>query len=166
MDFTWLGTQICICWSHVPSKKVWGVDQITSQYLVWPPFSSWHIYFAYSWLGCWLWPVQCCPTPLQWLCEVAGFWREQDQAVVYTSIQSIPNTLNWWYVGWVCRPWNSVQILATQGHALSCWNMRWWRRMNGTTMGLRISSSYLFVFKLPSINAIVFVVHSLCLPIP
>ncbi len=38
---------------------------------------------------------------------------------------------------------NCVQILATWGHALSCYNMRWWSWMNGTTMGLRISSRYL-----------------------
>ncbi len=35
---------------------------------------------------------------------------------------------------------NCVQILATWGRALSCCNMRWWSWMNGTTMGLRISS--------------------------
>ncbi len=43
---------------------------------------------------------------------------------------------------------NCVQILAT----LSCCNMRWWSWMNGTTMGLRISSRYLCVFKMPSIK--------------
>ena len=25
--------------------------------------------------------VECCPTPLQWLCEVAGYWRELEHAV-------------------------------------------------------------------------------------
>ncbi len=35
---------------------------------------------------------------------------------------------------------NCVHILATWGRALSCCNMRWWSWMNGTTMGLRISS--------------------------
>ncbi len=35
---------------------------------------------------------------------------------------------------------NCVQILATWSRALSCCNMRWWSWMNGTTMGLRISS--------------------------
>jgi hypothetical protein len=40
---------------------------------------------------------------------------------------------------------NCVQILSTWSHALSCWNMRWWRWMNGTTMGLRISSLYLCI---------------------
>ncbi len=38
---------------------------------------------------------------------------------------------------------NCVQIFATWGHALSCCNMRWWSWMNGTTLGLRISSRYL-----------------------
>jgi hypothetical protein len=37
-------------------------------------------------------------------------------------------------------------------HALSCWNMRWWRRMNDTTMGLRVSSRYLCAFKWPTIK--------------
>ena len=40
MDFTWLGIQICICWSQIPSKKGRVGEQKISQYLVWPPFSS------------------------------------------------------------------------------------------------------------------------------
>ncbi len=47
---------------------------------------------------------------------------------------------------------NCVQILATWGRALSCCNMKWWSWMNGTTMGLRISSRYLCTFKMPSIK--------------
>ncbi len=47
---------------------------------------------------------------------------------------------------------NCVQILATWGRALSCCNMRWWSWMNGTSMGLRISSQYLCAFKMPSIK--------------
>ncbi len=47
---------------------------------------------------------------------------------------------------------NCVKRLATWGRALSCCNMRWWSRMNGTTMGLRISSRYLCAFKMPSIK--------------
>jgi hypothetical protein len=27
--------------------------------------------------------VDCSPTPLQWLCEVAGYWRELEHAVIY-----------------------------------------------------------------------------------
>jgi hypothetical protein len=26
-------------------------------------------------------PVECCPTPLQWLCEGAGYWRELEHPV-------------------------------------------------------------------------------------
>ncbi len=47
---------------------------------------------------------------------------------------------------------NCVQILATWGRALSRCNMMWWSWMNGTTMGLGISSRYLCVFKMPSIK--------------
>ncbi len=47
---------------------------------------------------------------------------------------------------------NCVQILATWSRALSCCNMRWWSWMNGTTMGLRISSRFLCAFKMPSIS--------------
>ncbi len=53
---------------------------------------------------------------------------------------------------------NCVQILATWGRALSCYNMRWWSWMNGTTMGLRISSRYLCAFKMTTICA--YSVHS------
>ena len=28
--------------------------------------------------------MECCPT-LQWLCEVAGYWREQEHAVVHIN---------------------------------------------------------------------------------
>ncbi len=42
---------------------------------------------------------------------------------------------------------NCVQILVTWGRALKCCNMRWWSWMNGTTMGLRISSRYLCALK-------------------
>ncbi len=47
---------------------------------------------------------------------------------------------------------NCVQILATWGWALSCCNMRWWSWMNGSTMGLRISSRYLCASTMPSIK--------------
>ena len=47
---------------------------------------------------------------------------------------------------------NCVQILATWGCELSCWNMRWQRWMNGTTMCLNISSRYVCAFKLTSIK--------------
>jgi hypothetical protein len=46
----------------------------------------------------------------------------------------------------------NVQLHATWGCALSCWSIRWWHQMHGTTMGLRISGWYLWAFKLPSIK--------------
>ena len=81
--------------------------------------------------------MECCLNPLQWLCDVAGTPVLHGEYAGHgrTKIFSAPR--------------NCVQILATWEHALSCWNMRWWRRMNVTTKGLRISSS---AFKLPSIK--------------
>ena len=29
--------------------------------------------------------MECCPTPFQWLCEVAGYWRELEHAVVHVD---------------------------------------------------------------------------------
>ena len=53
-----------------------------------------------------------------------------------------------WRTGIFSASNNCVQILVT----LSCWNMRWRRQMNGTTMDLRSLSRYLCAFKLPSIK--------------
>ena len=32
--------------------------------------------------ACWLWPVECGSTALQWLCQVAGYWQEPDHTVI------------------------------------------------------------------------------------
>ncbi len=103
----------------------------------------------------------CWSTPLQCLCEVAGYWQELEHAVVYAD----PEPLK--HAQWVTCP---VSMLAMQelgcfqlpgivfrslqhgAYALSCCNMRWWSWMKGTTMGLRISSRYLCAFKMPSIK--------------
>ncbi len=109
-------------------------------------------------VDCGLWNVgpllfNCCAE----LLDIGRNWN----TLSYTPIQSIPNMLNGWHVRWVCWPcknWifsasrNCVQILVTWGHALSCSNMRSWSWMNGTTMGLRISSRYLCAFKMTSIK--------------
>ena len=29
--------------------------------------------------------MACCPTPLKWLCEVAGYWRELEHTVVHVN---------------------------------------------------------------------------------
>ena len=48
--------------------------------------------------------------------------------------------------------WSTLLYKLCTDRALSCWNMRWLWRMNGKTMGLRISSRYLCAFKLPLIK--------------
>ncbi len=91
------------------------------------------------------------------LLDIGRYWN----TLSYTPIQRIPNMLNGRHVRLVCQPcknWDvfSFQELCTdscnRGNALSCCNMRWWSWMNGTTMGLRISSRYLCAFKMPSIK--------------
>ena len=126
-------------------KIVRGVDQNTNQYLVWPSFAS-CIATRFLRIELIRLLIVACGmlSPLLFnscakLLDIGGNWNK----LSYTEIQSIPNMLNGWHVWWVCRTFsasrNCIQILAT----LSCWNVRWWRRMNGTTMGLRISSRYL-----------------------
>ncbi len=80
----------------------------------------------------------------------------------YTPIQSIPNMLNVSHVRWVCWPCKNWDVFSFQelftdpcnmGPCIAtCCNMKWWLWMNGTTMGLRISSRYLCAFKMPSIK--------------
>ncbi len=74
---------------------IFGLNSSKLQWLVRKPVSTWcdhhlphavqHISFTSSWSGCWLWPVECWSTPLQWLCEVAGYWQELEHAVVYAD---------------------------------------------------------------------------------
>ena len=100
------------------------------------------------WSGCWLWPGEWCPTPLQWLCEVAGHWLELEHTVIHIDPEH-PKHAQWVtclvtmqanYAGKCSASRIYLQILATWGCALSFWNMGWRQRMNSTTMGLRISS--------------------------
>ncbi len=72
-------------------------------------------------------------------------------AVVY-AIQSIPNMLNGWPVLSVCWPCKNWDVFSFQELCTDPCNMRWWSRMNCTTMGLRISSGYLCAFKMPWIK--------------
>ncbi len=119
-----------------------------------------HILLTLSWSGCWLWPVECWSTPLQWLCEVSGYWQELEHADIRrsrTSHTCSMGDMSGEYAGYArtgmfSASRNYVQILATWGCALSCCSMRWWLGMNGTTMRLRISSRYLCAFKMPSIQ--------------
>ncbi len=124
----------------------------TSQYLVWPPFASHRVDQV---VDCGLWNV--CPLLFNGCVKLLDIGRNWN-TLSYTPIQSIPNMLNGWHAGhartgmFSASCWLCVQIPVTWGRALSCCNMRWWSWMNGTTMGLRISSRYLCAFKMPSIK--------------
>ncbi len=73
----------------------------------------------------------------------------------YTLIQSIPNMLNEWHVRWVCWPYKNWDVFSFQELCTDTCNMRpciimlqhevMVVGMNGTTMGLRISSWYLCI---------------------
>ena len=150
MDFTWLGKQICICVSE--NQSVSGVTtvclmqrythllrvELIRLLIVNCGILSYSSSMAMR--SCWI---------------LAG----NGTCCQYMSIQSIPNMGDMFgeYAGHgrtrtFSASRNCVQILAIWGCALSCWNTRWWQRMNGMTIGLRISSLYLCGFKLPSIK--------------
>ncbi len=113
-----------------------------------------------SWSGCWLWPLECYSTPLMavrscWILAGTGTccrirWSRASQTCSMGDMSG--EYAGHARTGMFSASWNCVQILATWGRALSCCNMRWWSWMNGTTMGLRISSRYLCAFKMPSIQ--------------
>ncbi len=105
--------------------------------------------------------TQCNASPSHWVDQVVdcGLWivgpllfnscaklldiGRNWNTLSYTSIQSIPNMLNGWYVQWVCWRTGYFQfpgiVYRSLQHTLSCCNMRWWPWMNSTTMGFRIS---------------------------
>ena len=144
-------------------KKCTGVDQKTSQYLVWPPFASssathlFHIELtkllivasgmlshssSIAVLSC-------------WILKVTGthYWTCQSRASQTCSMGNMSGECaGHGRTGKCSVSRNCVQILVTWGLALSCWNMRWCQWMNCTTMGLRIFSRYLCTFKLPLIK--------------
>ncbi len=78
------------------------------QYLVWPPFASRSATHLLHIELIRLLIVECWSTPLQWLCEVAGY------TLSYTPIQSIPNMLNGWHVQWVCWPCKNWDVFSFQ----------------------------------------------------
>ena len=53
--------------------------------------------------------VECCPTLLQWLCEVAGYWRELEHAVLHVDPEH-PKHAQWV----TCLV--SMQAMEEQGH--------------------------------------------------
>ena len=84
------------------------------------PISYYHhliIMFSFSiYTGCLLWPVECWST-LKWLCKVAGYWQELEQAVVQVSytccIKSFPNMLN----GCPLSTLAMQELATTKGHS-------------------------------------------------
>ena len=81
-----------------------------------------HISFTYSWSVYWLWPVECCPTPLQWLCVVVEYWRELEHAVIHIDPE-LPKHAQWvtclvirpleWYWRWLMVEKWTFNSLAT-----------------------------------------------------
>ena len=98
MDFTWLGTQICICYCSPryikkrgrgsENQSVSGVATICLMQRATSP--SHRVDQA---VDCGMWNFV--PLLFKWLCKVAGYWRQR-----YTLIQSIPNMLNGWHQLW------------------------------------------------------------------
>ncbi len=140
------------------SFTVLGGGLETSQYLVWPPFASrsaTHL-LRIELIRLWLWPVECWSTPLQWLCEVAGYWQELEHVVVYADPEH-PKHAKWvtcpvsmlamQELGCFQLPGNWCTDPCNMSVHYPCCSMRWWSWMNGTTMGLRISSRYLLCIQ-------------------
>lgn len=112
--------------------------------------------------GCWLFPVQCWSSPLQWMCEIAAYWQKQDHAKIH--VDPVHTKQAQWVTcyyagntspGMFSASRNNVYIMATRVCVLSCWNMRRWQCKCGTKMGLWISLWLSCVFKLPSIKCFI-----------
>ncbi len=141
---------------------VWGGPK-TSQYLVWPPFASRSVTHLLRIDLINLLIVACgmlvhSSSKAVWSCWIlAGTGTRccirRSRASQTCSMGDVSSEYaGHARTGMFSASRNCVQILATWGRALSCCNMRWWSWMNGTKMGLRISSRYLCAFKMPSIK--------------
>jgi hypothetical protein len=121
MDFTWLGIQICICWSHISTTtKCRGRYQKTSQYQVWPPFVTcrathllWHR--VHQAVDCGLWNV----VPLLWSCWILAGTGTHCLTLRSRASQTCSM---WWHISWgngrtgKCSAFrNCVQILTSWG---------------------------------------------------
>ncbi len=125
-----------------------------------PPFASRSVthLLHIELIRCWLWNVG----PLLFngcvkLLDVGRNWN----TLSYTPIQSISNMVSAWHVRWVCWPcknWDVFSFLelctdpCNMGPCIIMLQHEVMSWMNGTTMGLRISSRYLCAFKMPSIK--------------
>jgi hypothetical protein len=92
------------------------------------------------------------------LCEVAGYWQELEQAVVYVDPQH-PKHSQWVTCLVSMQAMEELDTFSFQelctdpcdmGLCVIMLKHEMWRQTNGSTMGLRISSQYLCAFKLPS----------------
>ncbi len=136
----------------------------TSQYLVWPPFASrsathllrielirLFIVACGMLVHSYSMAVQSC-----WILAGTGTrcrirWSRASQTCSMGDMSG--EYAGHWRTGMFSASRNCVQIMGpTWGRVLSCCNMRWWSWMNGTIMGLRLSSRYLCAFKMPSIK--------------
>ena len=160
---------MALAWIRKP-VSIW-CDQKTSQYLVWSPFASCSVTHLLLIELIRLLIVAWCPTPLQWLWEVAGYWRELEHADVHVNPEH-PKHAQWVTclsmqarTGTFSASRNCAQILVTWGLGLLCLKIRWWQRKIVVPMDLKISSWYPWAFKLSSIKCDC-VVCSLCLPLP
>ena len=141
MDFTWLGIQICICWSQRLFKTVGA--RIRKPFSIWCdhhlPHAERHIRLLIVACGmlsrsssmaarsCWI---------LAW--TWTRFRTRQSRASQTWSIDGISGEYaGQGITGTFSASRNCVQILAIWGCALSCWNMRWWWRMKDMTMDSR-----------------------------
>ncbi len=101
--------------------------------------------------------VECWSTPLQWLCDVAGYWQELEHAVVYADSEH-PKHAQWVTCPWVCWPCKNWDVFSFQELWTDPCNMgpciimlqhevmvvdEWHNN------GLRISSRYLWALKCP-----------------
>ncbi len=137
--------------------------------LVWPPFASLSathlLHRVDQVVDCGLWDVgSLLFNGCVKLLDIGRNWN----TLSYTPIQSIPNMLNGWHIRrvcWPCKNWDvfSFQELCTDacimGPCIIMLNMRWWSWMNGTTMGLRISSRYLILCIQKNIKTLTVLKH-------
>ncbi len=137
----------------------------TNQYLLWPPFASRSATHLLRIELIWLLIVACgmlvhSSSTAVWSCWIlAGTGKRCRIRRSRASQTCSMDDMSGEYAGQArtgmfSASRNCVQILATWGRALSCCYMRWWLWMNGTSMGLRISSRYICAFKIPSIKCI------------
>ena len=96
--------------------------------------------------------MDCCPTPLQSLCEVAGSWRKLEHPVVHNDPEHSKHAQLVTYLVHMqaMEELGHFQLLGIVYRSLRRGAVR--KHDSGTTMGLRISSRYPCAFKLPLIK--------------